>query len=952
MEGRTMLDSALRSIFFVGVLALGSAARAQAAATPGPEQLDRFEEVTSPVVFEGFVFAPDGSPAEGAVVVTSAGGKAVVDARGHYRLEARVPREAERVQVTAVGSSGRNLVASASVGVSASASSVGVDPLSLSQGSTCSPSWLPTFGGAPGTNTFGVVNALAEHDDGGGSALYVGGEFTSAGGVEASHIARWDGASWSPLGGGMNGQGVHALAVYDDGVGPALYAGGWFTTAGGTDASRIARWDGSSWSALGSGMRGSGVVEFAAVDALTVYDDGRGPALYAGGVFTTAGGVAAKNIARWDGSSWNALGSGMNDWVFALAVHDDGAGSALYAGGSFTTAGGVSASRIARWDGSSWSVLGSGMNEQVSALAVHDDGGGPALYAGGWFTTAGGVAASRIARWDGSRWSPLGSGMNRYVSSLAVYDGGGGPALYAGGDFTTAGGGATRRIARWDGSSWSALGSGMGGSGSPIPVNALAVHDTGSGPALYGAGLFATAGGVAASNIARWDGSRWSALGSGLNNEVDALAVSDPGGGHALYAGGGFLTAGGVAASRIARWDGSTWSALGGGITDSGVSALAVYDERLRGGPALHVGGGFTAAGGVAASRVARWDGSSWRALGSGMNLNVDALAAYDDGGGPALYAGGVFTTAGGVAAGRIARWNGSSWSALGSGMNRAVSALAAYDDGNGPALYAGGGFTTAGGMAANYIARWDGSRWSALGSGIDESERNEVVSALAVYDDGSGPALYVGGGFTGAGGAPASNIARWDGSSWSALGSGMNWFVRALAVYDDGSGPALYAGGDFTTAGGVAARHIARWDGSSWSALGSGMNGAVEALAVYDDGGGAALYAGGTFTSAADSGDSYLAKWGCLDKIPPVLDCPSSISVVDSAANGAGEVVTFKVTATDDRDPAPSVVCAPPSGSYFPRGTTVVTCTATDASGNEATCQFKVTVQAKASAR
>jgi hypothetical protein len=221
-------------------------------------------------------------------------------------------------------------------------------------------------------------------------------------------------------------------------------------------------------------------------------------------------------------------------------------------------------------------------------------------------------------------------------------------------------------------------------------------------------------------------------------------------------------------------------------------------------------------------------------------------------------------------------------------------------------------------------------------------------VFALAVYDGGGGPALYAGGNFTTAGGGAASKIARWDGSSWSALGNGTNSAVNALAVYDGGGGPALCAGGDFTTAGGVAASFIARWDGTSWSALGSGMDAGVFAVAAFDDGGGPALYAGGGFTSAIDSGDSFLAKWGCLDTAPPVLDCPSSISVPDSVANGAGEVVTFTVTATDDLDPSPSVVCTPPSGSAFPPGTTVVTCTATDASGNESTCQFPLTLRPK----
>ena len=69
-----------------------------------------------------------------------------------------------------------------------------------------------------------------------------------------------------------------------------------------------------------------------------------------GADFTTAGGSAANNIAKWNGSSWSALGSGMDgDCVYALAV----SGSDLYAGGYFTTAGGTAANYIAKWNGSS-----------------------------------------------------------------------------------------------------------------------------------------------------------------------------------------------------------------------------------------------------------------------------------------------------------------------------------------------------------------------------------------------------------------------------------------------------------------------------------------------------------------------------------------------------------------------------------------------------------------------
>src|SRR5262245_37831536 len=139
-------------------------------------------------------------------------------------------------------------------------SSTGADLLPLTPGGACEPGWLPTF---ERPSWLGDVEALAAYDDGRGPALYCGG----AGGV-----VRWDGASREVLevgGGGFAGARVLALQVYDDGSGPALYAGGWFTTAGGHPANHIARWDGESWTTLGSGTNNQ-------VAALAVYDDGSG----------------------------------------------------------------------------------------------------------------------------------------------------------------------------------------------------------------------------------------------------------------------------------------------------------------------------------------------------------------------------------------------------------------------------------------------------------------------------------------------------------------------------------------------------------------------------------------------------------------------------------------------------------------------------------------------------
>jgi hypothetical protein len=79
-------------------------------------------------------------------------------------------------------------------------------------------------------------------------------------------------------------------------------------------------------------------------------------------------------------------------------------------------------------------------------------------------------------------------------------------------------------------------------------------------------------------------------------------------------------------------------------------------------------------------------------------------------------------------------------------------------------------------------------------------------------------------------------------------------------------------------------------------------------------------------------------------DDSPPIIhDVPDSTTVT---TYDDGAIVTWPMpTASDDTDPAPVVACSPDSGSTFPLGTTTVTCTATDASGNQASATFDVTV-------
>jgi hypothetical protein len=130
-----------------------------------------------------------------------------------------------------------------------------------------------------------------------------------------------------------------------------LYAGGQITGSGGATLSNIAMWNGTSWVSVGGGVSGPS----ADVISLASIDDGRGegPVLYAGGWFTAAGGTPVKNLARWDGQVWSDAGggaTGLKARVYALLANDSAAlgGRFLYAGGDFSGIGGVPSPRFAR----------------------------------------------------------------------------------------------------------------------------------------------------------------------------------------------------------------------------------------------------------------------------------------------------------------------------------------------------------------------------------------------------------------------------------------------------------------------------------------------------------------------------------------------------------------------------------------------------------------------------
>ena len=172
--------------------------------------------------------------------------------------------------------------------------------------------------------------------------------------------------------------------------------------------------------------------------------------------------------------------------------------------------------------------------------------------------------------------------------------------------------------------------------------------------------------------------------------------------------------------------------------------------------------------------------------------------------------------------------------------------------------LYIGGLFTAVGGILANNIAQWDGSSWSTLGSGVDST-----VTALAVDSNGM---LYAGGLFYKAGGIHVQEIARWDGNTWSALGSATKNIPRKLGVPSIScivvnKNGIVYVAGYFSAIGDTPIKCIDQWDGANWNPV-------VESGVAYwginamtcDNAGN--LYAAGTFDTLGGIPAHNVAKW------------------------------------------------------------------------------------------
>jgi len=661
------------------------------------------------------------------------------------------------------------------------------------QGQSCEGQWLVGYG-IPGVN--GSVNAMTLWDpDGAGplpEMMIIAGSFSMVNKTPASNIAAWDGTQWSALGSGVNGA-VNALAVYQG----RLYAGGTFTIAGGSATGVVASWDGTNWEGTAEGPL--------SINGFTVYQN----ELVGSGTFSLAS--FATPIAKWNGSAWTFLGplSTVQGGVSALAVYN----GKLIAGGNFTKVNGQNAGGIAQWDGA-WTPLGSGIEsgKTIRALGVFQG----SLFAGGNFATIGGVASTFLGKWDGNQWSAAGAGYVNTaafsgVRAISMFDG----KVVVGSDVTL------KLVLAFDGAAWSTLG--------PLTRSSVLSLQSFGGVLFAGTedGLPSTFG----RGLVAYAGNEWQPIAEGFNGSIYAMTNFED----QLVVGGAIQRIPGRASRTIARWNGAVWSDMVS--RHSEVNALSVYDGLL------YAGGQFVTAFGGPPQGVGRWNGSGWEALSQklpGTTARVLHLGEYQ---GKMLATGDIRGTSIQFPTGAWL-WNGAQWQGLGDVFGFGyVTSSAVY---RGDLYVAGAPLLSDPNSGA--VLRYNGTMWQRLGqNGISGS-------VLRVYQDElviAARDVRTPGGFS------YGPLAKWNESEIAAIPVSSSG-IDSIVVMNEYHGDLVIAGG-FTNAFGVGSNGVVRWTGTSFEALGQGVSGGtVWTLSSFQD----ELVAGGVFTIAGGEPSANFARW------------------------------------------------------------------------------------------
>ena len=456
-------------------------------------------------------------------------------------------------------------------------------------------------------NVYPTSNAMYSPNTGG---LYASGDFNLSG-VHYAVVYR-SGSTWSGLGDATRGA-FFGLT----GDGSNIYASAGQSVDGTKDYRGIGWWNGSSWSGMGNPI---GIFfEFPSANYVGTLGYANG-IVYAAGSFREAGDLvrtAGLNFVMFKNGKWQDVGGALTygaggGFVYGMAT----IGTDLYTGGFFSNIGATPMRNVGRWDGSTWTALGNGTNGTIKAMAAGSGG----LFVAGTFDTAGTQRVNGIAKWDGAQWSRLGGGIGSgtNVMTMAVN---GNDVVVAGGNLgnidsarVVVGYG----IARWNGSSWSSI--------PPLPDIQSTTFLSTSALAFIGNDLYAGANyysGDYLGYVFKWDGTSWTQVGGRIGKGIGGLWPN----GTDLYVAGNFKTIGTDTIWNVAKWDGVSWTPLGSGVTtaysggESGRAVLGTSDG-------LYVGGTFSQAGKYSSNNIALWKHYTPQSPSQSLNAPVQTSPA------------------------------------------------------------------------------------------------------------------------------------------------------------------------------------------------------------------------------------------------------------------------------------------------------------------------------------
>ena len=549
------------------------------------------------------------------------------------------------------------------------------------------PHYIVSFNGAT-WDTLGTldnrVNAMASHQ----GRLVAIGHFTTVNGDTVNRVAAFDGTNWSGFGSGLPSTAFVPGAVVDHAG--TLVVGGFMPALG-----NVVRWDEgtNAWQTLGAGLDGQ--VYALATDGVN---------LFAAGTFGKSGATPMAGIARWDGTTWNSMGTPAGSTSLTVSMWNAKAVFGIPAGPS----------RLQTWDGSGLSTLpGDSLGYNLGKISAGNTilsitTWGTKLVVTGHLFRNGSTPMPGIGIFDGVQWStigepwddsmrsPVGSGitdMREWGGKLVMA---GEFGLIADRDrYLTMPG-----IAAWDGEQWSALGDGI--HGSSIVLGEY------QGDLVAGSWRFFVRNATPSiSNIARWNGTAWSGFGTAGPSDVTALQQFRDD----LYV---------INDVALMRWNGSCWCPFSGDDYPNLLYALGTTSDSLI------AGGDFDLTTGMPSPNVAFWNGTNWLPAGAGVNNSVFAMANWNS----RVVIGGRFTASGATLLSGVAIWDGAAWQPLGGNVVE-VEVLRVIDGD----LFALGTFKLPDQTVTQTIAHYVGPDWELLGSGTN-----------GVTFGGFGGYLYAGG--------------------------------------------------------------------------------------------------------------------------------------------------------------------------------------------------------------